>query len=96
MNADLTLPPPMFDVGEDGDLLPPLFEPAGHGVALTAYGRHRGIGPGVYAAFPLCGEVLYGSLESSGRRVWIYHVCSRTGLHLEHKCDRCEQTWDAA
>lgn len=92
---DPTLPPPMFDVGEDGELNPPVFESAGHGVGLTPYGRHHGLGPGVFGG-SCCDLALYGSVESSGRRVWIYHVCSRTGLHLEHKCDRCPETWAAA
>lgn len=93
---DLTLPPPMFDVDETGELTPPVFEPAGHGVALTPYGAHEGLGPGVWDGLgALCGDTRYGSVESSGRRVWLWHACSRVREHDEHKCDRCEQTWAA-
>lgn len=95
MNVDQTLPPPMFDLDEQGELTPPIFEPAGHGVGLTPYGRHHGLGPGAFGA-PCCDAALYGSVEALGRRVWIYHVCPRRGLHLEHKCDRCDETWAVA
>lgn len=90
--ADTSLPPAMFDLDTAGDLTPPIFEPAGHGVALTPYGAHEGLGPGVFGG-NCCDEALYGSIESLGRRVWIYHLCSTVGEHDEHHCDRCEVTW---
>jgi hypothetical protein len=90
------MPPALFDVTEDGDMRPPIFEPVAPGEyspRLTPFGAHDGLGPGVFGG-QCCDEALYGSIESSGRRVWIYHVCSRTGPHDEHKCDRCDHTWE--
>lgn len=86
------MPPALFDVSDDGDLTPPLLEPAGHGVALTPYGRHHGLGPGIFG-HPYCGQAHYGALESSGRRVWIWHACTQLGTHEQHQCDRCDETW---
>lgn len=81
-------PTAMFDLDETGELTPPLFE--AH--ALTPYGRHDGLGPGIFGA-PFCGDAHYGSVESTGRRVWIWHACSRTREHDTHRCDRCEEIW---
>lgn len=94
MALDTTLPPPLFDI-DTGNLTPFLFEPAGHGVALTPYGRHHGLGPGVFGA-PACDQALYASIESGARRVWIYHLCPIVGAHEQHKCDRCDEQWDLA
>lgn len=96
MTADTKSPPALFDFDEAGELTPPIFEPSGYAVALTSYGRHHGLGPGHGFGAPCCDEARYGAIESLGRRVWIYHVCSRTRDHDEHKCDRCDETWDAA
>lgn len=82
-----TMPPPLFDITGD-EMTAPLLEDH----ALTPYGRHHGLGPGIWTT-PLCGDTRYGQIESSGRRVWIYHACPATGTHTNHHCDRCEETW---
>lgn len=94
---DTSLPPAMFDLDETGELTPPIFEsvrPGEYGPRLTPYGAHHGIGPGVWDDMPsYCGDAHYGSVEDGARRVWVWHVCSSTGQHDEHKCARCDETW---
>lgn len=81
----------LFELDE---LTPAVFDPDVPAATLTAYGRHHGLGPGIWDGFGLlCGDALYGSATDNDHRVWFWHACSRVGLHTTHHCDRCEETW---